>query len=220
MAPIAGNVAAARSIDAIVVDQGTIGSDHARALCGSDAATRDLADAIHAFCALHGTSPSMVEHASHAPGADALGVWLRDAAAAFDQERRLLASLTVAIGPTPSTPRHAEAETAINGQRHALATLSGSARAGCALGAALALLLDWHAIRDVLAAAAYRTGVVLLPCDLPARPAITASAQTIAAQPGPARALAFGAEQLILQHRGLWQLLHARAQARDALHAN
>ncbi|ONF97200.1 DUF6975 family protein [Sphingomonas jeddahensis] len=217
MAPIAENVAAGRLIDGLVVDQGTASSEHARALCAGDAATRDLSDAIHAFCALHGTSPSIVDSASYAPGADTLGPWLRQAAAGLDQERQSLASLTAAIGPMPSTPRHAEAEAAITAQRHALATLATSARSGCAIGAALALLLDWHAIRNVLAAAAYRSGVVLLPSDIPAPAAITAAARMIAAQPSPARALAFGAEQLILQHRGLWQLLHARAQARDAL---
>lgn len=217
MAPSAGNVAARRSIDDIVVVEGTYGSDHATALCRPEATVRDLSDAIHAFCALHGASPSIVERASGASGAAPIQEWLRHAATAFDQERRLLASLTAAIGPMPSTPRHAEAEAAINGQRHALVTLAESARAGCAIGAALALLLDWHAIRDVLSAAAYRSGVVLLPCDLPPRPAIAASALTIADDPAAGRALAFGAQQLILQHRGLWQLLAARAEARDAL---
>ncbi len=33
--------------------------------------------------------------------------------------------------------------------------------------------------------------------------------------PGVERAMLFGAEQFLAQHRGLWQLLEARASARD-----
>lgn len=216
LAAIAENVAAGRLIEDLVIADGTRDSGHAAALCQVSGVTRDLSDAIHAFCALHGASPSIVERASKAPGSESLRNWLGQASAAFDQERRLLAALTAAIGPVPSTPRHAEAEAAINGQRHALAILAGSDRAGCALGAALALLLDWHAIREVLAAAACRSNVVLPDSEIPARSSILASAMTIAAQPASGRALAFGAQQLVLQHRGLWRLLAARAEARAA----
>jgi hypothetical protein len=217
VAAIAGTVAAGRLIEDLVIADGTRDSSHAAALCQAGVATRDLSDAIHAFCALHGSSPSIVERASRAPGSESLRDWFGQASDAFDQERKLLAALTAAIGPIPSTPRHAEAEAAINGQRHALATLASSDRAGCALGAALALLLDWHAIRDVLAAAADRSGVVLPGSEIPAGSSIVASAMTIAAQPASGRALAFGAQQLVLQHRGLWRLLAARTEARAAL---
>lgn len=216
MTPIAGSVAATRSIDDLVTGTGTASCAHASALCSNDATTSDLADAIHALCSVHGATPNIVDRGSFAPGAEPFAPWIRQAAAAFDQERQSLASLTAAIGPLPSTPRHAEAEAAITAQRHALATLAASGRAGCALGASLALLLDWYAVRRVLEAAAHRAGVVLLSCDLPPRPAIISQASG-ATRPGFARALAFGAEQLILQHRGLWQILAARAEARNAL---
>ncbi|OWK32109.1 hypothetical protein SPMU_04300 [Sphingomonas mucosissima] len=137
--------------------------------------------------------------------------------AAFDEERAVLAMLTAAVGPIPSTPRHTQAEAAINSQRHALGTLAQSTRAGCAGGAALAFLLDWHAIRPVLDSAAQRAGVALPRAALPARAAIIALAEHVAATPSQARALAFGAQQLALQHHGLWQLLRARAEARAAL---
>jgi hypothetical protein len=216
LAAIAGNIAAGRLVEELVSADGTRDSNHASALCRAGALTRDLSDAIHAFCALHGASPSIVERATRAPGSESLRDWLEQASAAFDQERRLLAALTAAIGPIPSTPRHAEVEATINGQRHALAILASSDRAGCALGAALALLLDWHAVRDVLAAAAYRSGVVARHSEMPERSSIVASASMIAAQPASGRALAFGAQQLVLQHRGLWRLLSARAEARAA----
>lgn len=216
MTPIAGSVVTRRSIDDLVIGDGTASCAHAEALCRSDAATSDLSDAIHALCAVHGASPSVIERGADAPGAEPFASWIQQAAVAFDQERQSLASLTAAIGPLPSTPRHAEAETAITAQRHALATLAGSGRAGCALGASLALLLDWYAVRSILEAAANRAGVMLPPCDLPPRTAVVAQAAG-ATKPGFTRALAFGAEQLILQHRGLWHVLAARAEARSAL---
>ena len=217
LAPSVGQTAWGRTIGGIVDDEGTRACAHPAGLCRPEAATRDLADAIHAFCALHGAAPTLVEEASTAKGADAVHDWLRDAAHALDRDRLWLAQLTAAIGPIPSTPRHAESQATIKAQRHALATLARSERTGCAPGAALALLLDWHAIRDVLVAAAHRSGVEVIPETLPARPAIIEAEAVISAHPAHGRAALFGAQQLILQHRGLWHLLAARAEARDAL---
>lgn len=205
------------SLDYIVDREGTLACNHAVAICTPNGATRDLADAVHALCHLHGSAPGIVELASRADAAASAIPWLAEAAAVFDQERNLLITLTAAVGPIPSTPRHAQSEAAINAQRHALGILAQSSRAGCAIGAALALLLDWHAIRQILAAAARRTGVALLPHNLPARDAIVVAAQNIATNPAHGRALTFGAQQLALQHHGLWQLLAARAEARNTL---
>ncbi|MDF2495922.1 hypothetical protein [Sphingomonas sp.] len=217
MTPTAGHASIRHSFDTIVVAEGTIGCAHAAALIGGDGAVRDLADAVHAFCALHGSTPNIVERAIAANGAAPIQGWLRDAAMGFDEERQLLATLTAAIGPRPSTPRAAQAEAAMTAQQHALATLASSERAGCAVGAALALLLDWHVVRDVLGVAAYCAGVVLLPPSIPLREEIISVASTISANPAHARALSFGAQQLALQHRGLWQLLASRMDARNAL---
>ncbi|WP_443026597.1 DUF6975 family protein [Sphingomonas sp. IC-11] len=201
-----------------MVDQeGTLSCPSVAALCAPGAAALDLADAVHALCQLHGPAPSIIELASHSEGAGSAGPWLRKVAAAFDQERAMLVTLTAAVGPLPSTPRHAQSEAAINAQRHALCTLAQSSRTGCSFGAALALLLEWHAIRRVLAAAAGRSGVALLPHTLPSRAAIIAEADSVAAVASHGRALAFGAQQLAFQHHGLWQLLVARAEARAAL---
>ncbi|WP_066776855.1 DUF6975 family protein [Sphingomonas sp. CCH5-D11] len=205
------------SLDQIVDREGTLSCNHAVAICTSNVATRDLADAVHALCQLHGSAPGIVELASRADSAASAIPWLAEAAAVFDQERNLLITLTAAVGPIPSTPRHAQSEAAISAQRHALGILAQSSRAGCAIGAALALLLEWHAIRQILTAAARRTGVALLPHNLPTRDALVVAAQSIATNPAHGRALAFGAEQLALQHHGLWQLLASRAEARNAL---
>ncbi|WBH17161.1 DUF6975 family protein [Sphingomonas radiodurans] len=215
-APSTGFAASGRSIGGIVAEEGTLVSDHARSLCLPGAATRDLSDAVHALCALHGATPSMVELAIVARGGQDVQQWMHDAAVAFDDERHALALLTAAIGPLPSTPGQAESEAAISGQQRALATLARSDRSGCALGAALALLLDWHAIRPVLDAAAHRAGSAPRPVMLPAPHQITAIATRLAAEPAAARAMMFGAQQLIAQHRGLWHLLDARAGARNA----
>lgn len=205
------------SLDYIVDREGTLSCNHAIVICTPEAATRDLADAVHALCQLHGSAPGIIELASHSDGAASVVPWLTEAATVFDQERTLLITLTAAVGPIPSTPRHAQSEAAINAQRHALGILAQSSRVGCAIGAALALLLEWHAIRQILAAAARRTGVALLPHNLPTRDALVVAAQNLATNPAHGRALAFGAEQLALQHHGLWELLAARAEARNAL---
>ena len=208
-------MARGRSIGDIVVTDGTAVCAHALALHTAHLPTRDLSDAVHVLCALHGEAPSIVEHARSAPGADLVQQWINDAAAAFDEERHALAALTAAIGPQPSTPGQAQTEAAIIAQRHAFATLARSERHGCALGAVLAFLLDWHAIRAVLDAAWQRAGSVPPPSTLPPPPAIIAVATRLSSEPGPARAMQFGAQQLIAQHRGLWHLLDARASARN-----
>jgi hypothetical protein len=179
---------------------------------GPDAA-RNLADAIHFLSALHGRHPGVIDHAAGRTVEPAARLWLAEAAAAFAAERQYLARLSVAAGPMPSTPGGANSETAILAQRAALATLAQSDRRGCALGAALAFAADWSAIRSVLDAAAKRLGVDPAPPPFDAA-ALKAVAEEAADTPAGQRALMFGAEQLALQHRGLWDLLEARQQAR------
>ena len=43
-----------------------------------------------------------------------------------------------------------------------------------------------------------------------------AAADRLASSPTVERAMLFGAEQLLLQHKGLWDILEARALARAA----
>jgi hypothetical protein len=99
-------------------------------------------------------------------------------------------------------------------QRHAIETLAKSERRGCALGAATALMADWPAIRAVLDRAADRVGMQKPAMVLPDQDSITRvigeGTDGIASE----RALAFGGQQLLLQNRGLFDLLEARAAAR------
>lgn len=196
---------------------GTAGHLMPQRLAARGALARDIADAVHALCMLHGRQPGVLDHAAARNRQDELAGWYEHALVGIAGERALLARLTSAAGPLPSTPGQAESEAAILAQRHALDTLAQSDRIGCAAGAAIALAIDWHAIRIVLEAAADRFGVKAPPCDLPPDHHGAAIVATCAVQPATARALRFGAQQVLAQHRALWGLLEARAAAR--LHA-
>lgn len=185
-----------------------VGSE--RLIRGPEAA-RNLADAVHVLCALHGRHPGVIDHAAARTVEEPARRWLAGAAEAIAAERAHLARLSAAAGPIPSTPGGTNSETAILQQRAALATLAQSDRKGCALGAALAFAADWAAIRPLLEAAAIRLGHTL-PLSPFADPQDLRAVADDAVQ--CERALLFGAQQLALQHRALWDLLEARASAR------
>jgi hypothetical protein len=176
--------------------------------------SRNLADLLHFLCMLHGRYPGIVDHASKRatdPGARA---WLAEAVYAFAGERAYLARLAVAAGPVPSTPGGSGSDAAVLSQRHALEMLAQSERQGCALGAAMAVMLDWTGIRRALDAAARRFAIEP-PTYLAGDPAaIAAVADAFSTTPVLQRALLFGADQVLVQHYGLWDLLESRAAAR------
>ncbi len=177
-------------------------------------AGRDLADAVHLLCALHGHYPGLIGLAlERCPNGDGRE-WLATAAEAFEGERLYLLRLAPAVGPIPSTPGAAQSESSLVAARHALETLAQSERTGCALGAASALIVDWLGIRPVLDRAATRAGLEPPAISLPDEETVIATIETAAKSPTAARALAFGSEQLLLQHRALMDLLEARAEAR------
>lgn len=180
-------------------------------LRGPDCA-RNLSDAIHFLCILHGRYPGAVDHAADRSVDAPARAWFAAATEAFAAERALLARLAVAAGPAPSTAGAGDNQAAVLGQRHAIEMLAASERTGCALGAALAIVADWSAVRGVLDAAARRFAVESGPYAAGDTAAIRALADGL---PAPAeRALLFGAEQVAIQHFGLWDLLEARAGAR------
>jgi hypothetical protein len=176
--------------------------------------SRDLADCVHLLCGLHGSPPSLVDlahrHAEAGPARD----WLARAAEAFERERAFLVRLTSAVGPVPSTPGAAETEATMNAQRNALEILATSERRGCALGAAAALVGDWWPIRRLLDRAASRAGLDSPAPALPDESSILAAIDAASDTPASERALGFGSEQLLLQHRGLFDLHEARSEAR------
>ncbi len=183
-------------------------------LAAPAAVSADLADAVHFLALLHGRYPGVMDHAADRVFHAAAREWMFRAAAGFAAERAFLTRLVVAAGPVPSTSGQAQSETAVIGQTHALTVLSQSERRGTALGAAFALTLDWTALRTTLDAAAHRFGLTPTPRDLPGPDETIALANMIADSPGIVRAIGFGTRQLLLQHRGLWDLLETRTAAR------
>lgn len=177
-------------------------------------AARDLADAVHYLCTLYGRNPGVVDLATRAFVPPAARDWADTAVAGFDRERAYLTRLVVAAGPLPSTPGQAESEAAVTGQRHALEMLASSDRAGCALGAAMALVLDWRTVRIVLDAAAKRFSVDPPVPLLPGEAETAEAAAALAHDSRVERALTFGAREILVQQRGLWDLLESRQHAR------
>lgn len=203
----------------LVSTDGTASHRYARSpeLTDSREATRNLADAAHWLCVLHGRHPGVIDHAVARTEHPAAAGWLAAAAEAFAYERALLTRLAVATGPQPSTPGQAASEAAVLQQRHALDILARSERQGCALGAAFALALDWHAIRRILDGAARRAMIEVQPLALPSEEETRTVALAFAESPALERALGFGAQQVVAQHRGLWDLLESRQAARRRL---
>jgi hypothetical protein len=177
-------------------------------------AARNLADAVHFLCMLHGRHPGVIDLAATRTEEPAAKSWLAESAKAFAAERLYLTRLAVAAGPVPGTPGGSASEGAVVSQRAALSTLALSERHGCALGAALGLAADWARIRLVLDAAARRLGVEAAPGRMPQPEEIRRVAEAASGSPPFERALLFGAEQILVQHHGLWALLEAREQAR------
>lgn len=206
-------------IDAFLSIDGSGAHPHLQALTaaaasGSTHPMADLADAAHYLCLLHGRYPGVVDYAGLHSAENATRQWLLQACDSFADERAYLTRLSVALGPVPSTAGQSGTDSAVLQQRHALEMLSQSDRRGCAIGAALTLVLDWTAIRHLLDRAAIRVGMEPIKCTLPRRNETLAALDAIAVDGAVARAVQFGSRQLLGQHRGLWELLRARAEIR------
>ncbi len=199
-----------------VAEDGSARHPHLHALLEASGAHtgRDLADAVHLLCSLHGRYPGLIEIALQRCADDRSRVWLTQAAEAFERERLYLVRLTAAVGPLPSTPGAAETEAGLLAARHALETLAISERKGCALGAATALIGDWRPLRGLLDRAAARAGLDCPPHLFPDQASVVAVIDHVSSDPATDRALRFGSEQLLLQHRAVLDLLEARAEAR------
>ncbi len=202
---------------AAIRDHGSFGHRYAHGgeLLEGPSAGRNLADAIHFLCALHGRYPGVIELVAARNVESEARAWLAEASDSFARERTYLANLAVRAGPVPATPG-AGSESAISMQRNAVLTLAQSERRGCALGAAMGVAGDWAAIRKLLDAAAAKFGADIPPPWTAGKPEAMASvADALGDTFSFRRAMLFGAEQVAVQHRGMWDLLHARAQARD-----
>src|SRR5689334_22595334 len=199
-----------------VAGEGTARHAHLNALLEASGpyAASDLADAVHLLCSVHGRYPGLIEIALQRSPPGEAREWLDHAAESFERERLYLVRLTSTVGPLPSTPGAAETEASLLAARHALETLATSERDGCAIGAATALVGDWWPIRRLLDRAAARGSTDAPAPSLPDENSVVAIVEHAAQTAGSQRALAFGGEQLLLQHRALFDLLEARAEAR------
>lgn len=175
---------------------------------------RDLADAMHCLCLLHGHRPGLIDTALDRATSPVAREWLAEAAEGFSGERDWLTRLTAALGPVPSTTNQTAAENAIATQRHALEMLAMSDRRGCALGAAAAKVSDWRVIRRGLDRVGDRVGLVPPAVRLPTLDRIRDLVTSTPPTPAEARAFHFGAQQMLAQQRGLWALIESRAEAR------
>jgi len=207
------------AIDALlsfVGEEASAAHPHVRTLLIADnaIASRNLADALHHLSMLHGRHPGVLDHAAARTTEPVARKAMFALAEIFVGERDMLGRLVVAAGPIPSTPGQSESEASVVAQRHAIEMLAQSDRQGCALGAGLALALDWHMVRRVMLAGATRFGVETRTAALPGALAIAEIARAGCTTSAMERALVFGGHQIAQQHRGLWDLMEARARAR------
>ncbi|MCW2350142.1 MULTISPECIES: DUF6975 family protein [Sphingobium] len=176
----------------------------------------DFADFIHLLVLLHGQIPGVVDHAAVHTAEPVARDWLIRSTSAFAEERDYMHRLCAAAGPVPSTPRHSEATAAIAQQSHAIEMLAQSERRGCALGTAITLVLEWQAIRKILDVGALSLGIEPAETTLPSQSDTVALLDDLPQVERFSRAVQFGADQLLVQHRGMWNLLKARAGARQS----
>lgn len=216
---VVGDTGAA--IEALVVSEGSAAHPHVQGLIATTVRhgvrpLAALADATHYLCLLHGRFPGVIDHAATRCADNAARQWLVQACEAFPDERAYLTRLTVALGPVPSTAGQNNCDSAVLQQRHALEMLSQSDRRGCAMGAALTLVHDWAGIRRLLDQAALRCGVEPRKCGLPTPSETLAVARAVGDDDTVARAIQFGARQILGQHRALWNLMANRSDLRAA----
>lgn len=186
------------------------------ALADPRAAARDLADAFHCLCLVHGRDAGMIATALARTAHPVAREWLLVADEGFARERDWLSRLSAAAGPLPSTPGQTESENVLATQRHTLDMLAQSERRGVAVGAAAALVADWLRLRPVLEAAGRRLYVEPVPTSLPTPQASQALLDAAAPTAPEERGFLFGAEQLLAQQRGLWALVESRRAARGS----
>lgn len=175
----------------------------------------DIADIAHFLCSLHGGHPSVIDHAANRTSEPLVRDWLVQAIDGFTAERAFITRFTVAAGPILGLSIEDHSNAAVVGQRRALEMLSRSDRNGCALGASFALVLDWLAMRQLLENIAIKLGIEPHPAILLSAEKTDALGKELSKSSSMERAINFGVDQLLAQHRGLWQLLEARRNARQ-----
>jgi hypothetical protein len=169
-----------------------------------------IADIAHFINISHGRHPGIIDHAANKIVDDAARKWLVEAIDGFAAERRFLNALTVAAGPIRRHVGQDKITALIAGQSKNFEMLATSDRRGCPAGAALAFVIDWQQSRPLLDRIALHIGMEPRPVTLPLVPDCTRLANGMSNDDAQARAMGFGAQQMLAQQRGLWQLIAAR----------
>jgi hypothetical protein len=177
-----------------------------------------IADIAHFMCVSHGRHPGVIEHAATKILDDEAREWFVTAIDGFIIERDYLNRLTVAAGPIRSHAGQDKVSALLAGQAKNFQMLATSDRNGTAAGAAIAFVLDWIASRPLLDSVATSLDIPVPAISLPAQDECVNFANAIAKSDNIVRAIGFGADQLLGQQRGLWQIIAARHAALE--HSN
>lgn len=206
------------SLIELVAKHGSPSASYAQAIANdfSILSGSDIADIAHFLCVLHGGHPSVVDIAATKTADPLTRDWLAQAIEGFTAERAFITQLTVAAGPIMGLSIEDQSNAAVLAQHKALEMLSRSDRNGCALGASFALVLDWQTIRPLLEKIALKLGIEPRSEALPSAEATHYLCAELSKSHPVERAINFGVDQVLTQHRGLWRLLEARKNARYA----
>lgn len=169
-----------------------------------------IADIAHFINITHGRHPGVVDHAAMKIVDDAARHWLVEVIEGFAAERRFLNALTVAAGPIRRHVGQDKVTALISGQTKSFEMLATSDRKGCPAGAALAFVIDWQQSRPLLDRIALHVGMEPPALSAPPVDTCIVLAAELAKDEAYMRAMGFGAQQLLGQQRGLWQLIAAR----------
>ncbi len=169
-----------------------------------------IADIAHFINISHGRHPGIIDHAANKIVDDVARKWLVEAIDGFAAERRFLNALTVAAGPIRRHIGQDKITALIAGQSKNFEMLATSDRRGCPAGAALAFVIDWQQTRPLLERIALHIGMEPSSPSLPSVQDCTTLVNGLSNDDAQSRAMGFGAQQMLAQQRGLWQLIAAR----------
>jgi hypothetical protein len=169
-----------------------------------------IADIAHFLCISHGRHPGIVDHAATKIIDESARAWLVQATNAFASERTFLNKLTVAAGPITRQFGQETITALLTNQAKSFEMLATSDRQGCAVGAAVAFVIDWQTTRPLLDQAALALGLEPTKIDLPDANQCLQLVDSLSDSTAKRRAMTFGAEQLLAQQRGLWRLIDSR----------
>lgn len=169
-----------------------------------------IADIAHFINISHGRHPGIVDHAANKIVDQDARKWMVEATDGFSAERRFLNALTVAAGPIRRHIGQDKITALISGQTKNFEMLATSDRKGCPAGAAIAFVVDWQQTRPLLERIALHVGMEPPAIALPSAEQCAGVADQLARDNAYSRAMAFGAQQMLGQQRGLWQLIAAR----------